>query len=135
MIREREKQKNEAIKRMKTLELYENVIKEFQEENKLNLSESIGVLYWLKEEEKKLVKEFENENGGLVYHLIRSLTDFGELYSIFYVSKYEEEWDMDLEDLTNNIAFVYVKNLNDELSSEFGSIGFKKSIGGLVRTA
>ena len=135
MIREREKQKNEAIKRMKTLELYENVIKEFQEENKLNLSESIGVLYWLKEEEKKLVKEFENENGGLVYHLIRSLTDFGELYSIFYVSKYEEEWDMDLEDLKNNIAFVYVKNLNDELSSEFGSIGFKKSIGGLVRTA
>ena len=135
MIREREKQKNEAINRMKTLELYENVIKEFQEENKLNLSESIGVLYWLKEEEKELVKEFENENGGLVYHLIRSLTDFGELYSIFYVSKYEEEWDMDLEDLKNNIAFVYVKNLNDELSSEFGSIGFKKSIGGLVRTA
>ncbi|MGO1581520.1 MAG: hypothetical protein ACTHWZ_09005 [Peptoniphilaceae bacterium] len=131
----REKQKNEAIKRMKTLELYENVIKEFQEENKLNLSESIGVLYWLKEEEKELVKEFENENGGLVYHLIRSLTDFGELYSIFYVSKYEEEWDMDLEDLKDNIAFVYVKNINDELSSEFGSIGFKKSIGGLVRTA
>lgn len=131
----REKQKNEAIKRMKTLELYENVIKEFQEENKLNLSESIGVLYWLKEEEKELVKEFENENGGLVYHLIHSLTDFGELYSIFYVSKYEEEWDMDLEDLKDNIAFVYVKNINDELSSEFGSIDFKKSIGGLVRTA
>lgn len=131
----REKQKNEAIKRMKILKLYENVIKEFEEENKLNLSESIGVLYWLKEEEKELVEEFENENGGLVYHLIRSLTDFGELYSIFYVSKYEEEWDMDLEDLKNNIAFVYVKNLNDELSSEFGSIGFKKSIGGLVRIA
>ena len=66
MIREREKQKNEAIKRMKTLELYENVIKEFQEENKLNLSESIGVLYWLKEEEKELVKEFENETGATV---------------------------------------------------------------------
>lgn len=131
----REKQKNEAIKRMKILKLYENIIKEFEEENKLNLSESIGVLYWLKEEEKELVEEFENENGGLVYHLIRSLTDFGELYSIFYVSKYEEEWDMDLEDLKNNIAFVYVKNLNDELSSEFGSIGFKKSIGGLVRIA
>ena len=104
----REKQKNEAIKRMKILKLYENIIKEFEEENKLNLSESIGVLYWLKEEEKELVEEFENENGGLVYHLIRSLTDFGELYSIFYVSKYEEEWDMDLEDLKNNVAFVYV---------------------------
>lgn len=130
------KQKEEAIKRMELLKLNKNVIREFEEEDKLNLSESnFGFLYWLNEEQKEMVKKFEEESGGLAYHLIHNLTTFGELYSIFYVSKYEEEWQYDYEDLQQNIAFVYVKNVDDELSSEYGSIGFKNMNSGLVRTA
>ncbi len=130
------KQKEEAIKRMELLKLNKNVIREFEEEDKLNLSESnFGFLYWLNEEQEEMVKKFEEESGGLVYHLIHNLTTFGELYSIFYVSKYEEEWQYDYEDLQQNIAFVYVKNVDDELSSEYGSIGFKNMNSGLVRTA
>lgn len=132
----RQKQKEEAIKRMNLLLLNENIIKEFEEEKKLNLSVSnLGSLYWLNEEQKEMVKEFEEESGGLAYHLIHNLTTFGELYSIFYVSKHEEEWQYDYEDLQENIAFVYVKNVDDELSSEYGSIGFKNMNSGLVRTS
>lgn len=132
----RQKQKEEAIKRMNLLLLNENIIKEFKEEEKLNLSESnLGILYWLNEEQKEMVKKFEEENGGLVYHLIHNLTTFGEIYSIFYVSKNEDEWQFDYEDIEENLAFVYVKNVDDPLSSEYGSIGFKSVNSGLVRTA
>lgn len=131
-----QKQKEEAIKRMNLLLLNENIIKEFEEEEKLNLSESnLGILYWLNEEQKEMVKKFEEENGGLVYHLIHNLTTFGEIYSIFYVSKNEDEWQFDYEDIEENLAFVYVKNVDDPLSSEYGSIGFKSVNSGLVRTA
>lgn len=39
--------KDEAVKRMKILDLHENVIHEFENESKLNLSERQGFLYWL----------------------------------------------------------------------------------------
>ena len=63
--------KEEAIERMKLLQLHQNVIDEFTRENKLNKSETrYGILYWLDEEEQKLVDEFQNQNEGtLVYHI------------------------------------------------------------------
>ena len=51
----RERQKAEAVKRMKKLGIMEQLIKEFEEEGKLNLSENGGLLYWLNEEEQKMV--------------------------------------------------------------------------------
>ena len=55
----REKQEAEALERIKLLELYPNVIREFQEENVINKSELFGALYWLNDEEKEFVKDFE----------------------------------------------------------------------------
>lgn len=129
----KKEQKEEALKRMKLLGLHENAINEFDEENKLNLSETMGALYWLNDKEKQIIKEFEEENGGLVYHIIHNFTEFGELYSIFYVSKHQEEWEMDIEYIKENLSVVYVKNVDDMFCSEFGTIGFKTLNGGLVR--
>ena len=131
----RERQKLEAINRMIKLKLHENVIKEFEIEDKLYKSEFHGILYWLNVEEEKIVRDWEQETGNLAYHIIHNNTEFGELLSIFYVSQYEEEWEMDMRDLSEGIAIVYVKNLDDDWCSEYGSIGFKRSIGGLVRTS
>lgn len=130
-----EKKKTEAIARMKQLNLYPGIIKEFEEENILNLSENGGFLYWLTDEQKSSVEEFENKYNALVYHVIRDYTEFGELLTFLYVSDYEEEWQTDRKELADGYAFAYVKNVDDDCCSELGGICFKTQYGGLVRTA
>ena len=132
---EKMEQKTEAIKRMKSLELHENVVREFEKENKVNLSEHGGILQWLNDKQAEAVKKFEEEYNSLVYHVIHSYTTFGELLSMLYVSATSEEWEYDQEDLKEGYPIAYVKNLDDESCSEIGSIGVKSVIGGLVRTA
>lgn len=130
-----QEQKIEAIKRMKLLKLHENPIREFEEEGRLNLSENGGILYWLDEKQQEYVKEFETKYNALVYHVIHDFTEFGELLSFLYVSDSEDEWEYDLDDLKQGYPYVYVKNLDDDMCSEFGSIGIKPRCGGIVRTA
>lgn len=129
----KEKQRLEAIERMRMLGIHENAIKEFEEEGKINKSEAIGFLYWLNEEEEKLIKNWEEETGNMAYHVIFNNTPFGRMLSILYVSKYEEEWEFDRKDIENNMPIAYVMNLDDEMLSEAGTIVIKRSIGGLIR--
>ena len=129
-----ERKKQEALERMKMLNLYPNIIKEFQQDNTVNMSE-LGFLYWLTDEQKEYVSEFETEHDALVYHVIHNYTEFGELLTYFYVSDHEEEWEYDRADLKDGYACAYVKNLDEDAFSEFGSVAFKEQFGGLVRTA
>lgn len=132
-----ESKKAEAIKRMKALDLYKPYITLFEKDNQIFMSEMTGGVYEFNDNEELVakVKEFEEENDALVYHVIRTLTQFGELYNFLYVSKYEEEWEMDNEDISEGYALVYVWNKTDEWCSEFGSIGVQGKFGGIVRTA
>ena len=130
-----EQKKIEALERMRTLKLYPNLIKEFEKENIVNMSENGGFLYWLTDEQKEIVLDFEAEHDALVYHVIHDFTGFGELLTFFYVSDDDEEWEYDREDLKAGYACAYVKNLTDDMCSEFGSVCFKQQFGGLVRTA
>jgi len=127
-------QKEEAVKRMKALKMLDQPIKEFEEEGKLNLSESHGILYWLDEEEQKMVDQFEKEHNGLVYHVIKSFTTIGLMYSLLYVSEYLEEWQMDMENIDDECQLAYVVNKDMPGCSEFGTIGVKPMNGGVVRT-
>ena len=125
---------NECLRRMKALKLSNNCINAFKSGN-LWESEGIGALYELNEEEKNIVKEFESNNKGYkVYHLIHNFSEFGELYSLLYVDTYTEEWEYFDKELEDGITFAYVYNKTDEFCSEFGSIGIKSQIGGLIRT-
>ena len=135
-----EAQKTEALLRMKKLGIHENAIKEFKECGKINLSEpawgnKVGVLYWLNEEEEKMVKEWEEKTGCVVFHVIKNNTSFGLCYSFLYVSQNPEEWEEDDEDLEGGFPYVYVKNVTDDWCSEFGRIGIKPAFGGVVRVA
>ena len=131
----REQQKSEAITRMKALKIHSNAIREFDKEDLVNLSESYGILYWLDENQKEYIKEFEQKYNAVVYHVIRNNTEFGELLAYLYVSNDEDEWGYDRNDLKDGYACAYVKNLDEEAFSEFGSIAIKPSFGGLIRTA
>lgn len=131
----KEQKKQEALERMKMLMLSPNIIKEFAKDGIVNMSETRGFLYWLDDEQKEYVSDFEEEHNALVYHVIHNYTEVGEMLTFLYVSDYVEEWGYDRDDLKSGYACAYVKNLDEDAFSEFGSVGIKPEFGGLVRTA
>ena len=133
----REIKKTEALNRMKTLDLFAPCIKAFEKRNEVQLSEMTGGLYEFSgnEELTAKVKAFEEEYNALVYHVIHTFTQFGELYSFLYVSDHQDEWEYDNEDIKENYTMAYVWNKDDEWCSEFGSIAVRQKFGGLVRVA
>ena len=78
------KQKQEAIARMKLLKLHENVIREFEKEGIVNLSENGGFLYWLNGDQQAIVDDFEAEHGALVYHVIHKFGTEIVVYIFFF---------------------------------------------------
>ena len=133
----KENKKEEAIRRMKALDLYKPYIESFIKRDEIFMSEMTGGVYEFGSNTElcNKVKEFEAEHEALVYHVIHTLTRFGELYNFLYVSDYEEEWEMDNADIADGYALAYVWNTTDECFSEFGSIGVRGKFGGIVRTA
>lgn len=127
--------KIEAINRMKKLGIYESIIEQFEKENIVAESAPpIGTCFWLDDEQLARVRDFEETNNALVYHVIHSYTDFGELENYLFVSNYREEWEKDRNDIDYNIVFVYVENKSIPEFSEFGSIGFVRTpADGLLR--
>ena len=141
----RQKQKQEALKRMKLLKLHSNVINEFKKEDVVYYSERQnaifdGILYWVSNNPqfKKVIQEFEEEYGAMVYHAqLTYFNGFGQCLSLLYVSKNEQEWEMDLNDLTTpdktkNVC-AYVANVSCPEYSEFGYIGIESRNGGISR--
>ena len=117
---------NEVKQRMNQLGL--------EHEGKYDVDKSImGVRFNLTSSEKEMVQEFEEEYECKVYHVIQDLSTFGMLYSLLYVSKNEEEWEMDREDIKKDEIMAYVMNYDDNQLSEFGYIGIKTGVDGLKR--
>lgn len=139
---DRNKQKAEAIERMKMLNLMDGVIEEFKDKDILELSERMNAmfdacLYWTTNDTypglTEEIKKFEKESKSLVYHVQLTHLEFGDCYAFLYVSPYEEEWETDREDIRLGQPLVYVWNASDPLMSEYGSIGIKPSMGGVAR--
>lgn len=124
----------EAIKRMKALKLHKNTISDLKK-GTVNISKQMGALYWADEEEQKIIAEFEKEHNALVYHAIYTPTEFGRCFSMLFVGQYEDEWELDREDIKNHTPIAMVINLDDEWCSDMGSIGVAQMFGGLIRTA
>lgn len=123
----------EAIERMKLLKLDKGCIEAFTK-GKVWESEGFGALYEVNDEEQKIINKFEaSHEGCLVYHMIHNVYEFGECYSILYVSPDIDEWQRDKDDIKEGYVFAYVENVDNDWCSEFGSIAIKPSIGGLIR--
>ncbi len=125
----KEEMKKEAITRMKMLKLHPTIIKEFSNKGILNLSLN-AALYYLSDMQLARVQEFEQKYNALVYHVIQNR----HMLSFLYVSKHQEEWELDRNDLKEYHPFVYVANLTDESCSEFGHIEIQPRFGGVLRT-
>ena len=127
-------QENEILERMKLLKLDKSCINALLKNHKVWESEGFGALYEINEEEQKIVDKFQQEHPDCyVYHMIHNIFEFGECYSILYVSSDTDEWQQDKEDIKDGYVFAYVYNKDDEWCSEFGSIAIKSQFGGLVR--
>ena len=130
----REAKKAEAIHRMKCMGIIKDAIDQFEKDDIVMVSEPpIGGLYWLNNAEKLMVEEFEKESNALVYLIVRSFTNLGQMDNFFYVSDYKEEWEIDRNDIAENFACVFVKNYDMPECSEFGTIAYKSINGGILR--
>lgn len=126
--------KEEAVKRMSLMKLYKPVIEDFKDDKHLYYSDYLGILYWVEKEEiLEKIQDFEQRFNAVVYHVIKTQTEFGLLYSFLYVSNYKEEWEMELEDIKKGQLLAYVYNSTDDILSEIGYIGIQPKNGGVVR--
>lgn len=134
LLLSKKEMKKEAINRMRILQLHQNVLYDFMNENKLNKSDSpLGTLYWLDEEEIKIVKDFEQRHNVLVYHVIHTFSNLGETYELLFVTNEKEEWENEKRDLKNGFAFAQVIVIDYEPNSEMGYIGVEAKNGGIIR--
>lgn len=132
----REVKKAEAIARMKMWGIFPETIKQFEVDGKVSESAPpFGACFWLDDEQLARVRQFERDYNALVYHVVHSYTEFGELENYLYVSDYEEEWQMDRDALKAGEQCVYVFNKDAEFCSEFGTVGLELApAAGLRRT-
>jgi len=87
---------------------------------------------------KLIAKKEELEKQDLTVYMIQiTHFEFGTVASFFYVSANEEEWTYDWDDLKENYSMCYGYNMDDDMCSEYGTIGFvyDKACGGIYRTA
>lgn len=130
--------KNEAIRRLRELDIFAPAIDLFVKENAVMISEPpFGALYELDADQREMVRKFEEESGGLVYLVIRTYAEFGMCDNLLFVSKYEDEWETELEKIDDEdvfYAFSYVVNHDCDWCSEYGTICIKKMFGGALRT-
>lgn len=132
----RDEKKAEAVKRMKEWGIYPEIIKQFEDEGIVSESAPpFGACYWLNDEQKARVAKFEKITNALVYHVIHSYTDFGELENYLYVSDYPNEWEMDHYCIKRGAQLCYVVNKDIPIFSEPGMIGIALTpASGLTRT-
>ena len=90
---------DECIERMQLLKLDKPCIEAFKK-GKVWESEGFGALYEVNDKEQSCIDEFEKAHEGCkVYHMIHNVFEFGECYSMLYVSSDKEEWESDKEDI------------------------------------
>ena len=101
----------------------------------MQLTEPTGGLYEFSSNKEltEKVHEFEKEHNALVYHVIHTPTMEMDMYNFLFVSDYDEEWEMENEDIKDGYVFAYVWNTTVDYFSEFGSIVVQGRFGGLIR--
>lgn len=128
----KQEQFREALTRMTMLNLSRQCINAFKD-GIVWESEGYGALYEVNQDEQRIIDAFEIQHNALVYHMIHNKFEFGECYTILYVSSEKSEWKSDRYDIEDGYAMAYVKNIDVPECSEFGSVAIRPSFGGLVR--
>ena len=132
----REKQKEQALKILKQLDIYRPYIKGFKDKGNVCWFENYAGFWAYQDEElMEKIREFEQKHNALVYAVSHDYTDFGDCFSLLYISAYEEDWDYTIQHIEQNKYYVasYVWNKTDDWCSEFGDIAIISAFGGIKR--
>ena len=131
----REQQKKEALERMRSMELAEEIIEAFDKDGTIYVStDPNGSYFPATNEVLRTVQFVEQEFGAVVYLVVRWKTVFGMLDSHLFVGRYVEDWENDRIDIADGYALTYTKNWMDDDCSEMGGIAFEKHPGsGITR--
>lgn len=133
-----EEMKAEAVRRLVKLGYYPPSKEQFRRSGRVMINEPpFGGHFYVDEDEELVekIKELESENK-LVYAVIRARV-YGDLMdSILYVEAEKDEWRYFDVDASEGILLSYTFNRDYEQGSEFGYIGFRRSVGaGLLRVS
>jgi len=131
----REEQKAKAIEYMKAMKLDPAVIREFEEHGTIFTCRALdGTPTATDPATMEDIRELEKQHGFLVYLNVQSDMYFGMLRNLFIVSKFKEDWRMELTDIADGYAMCYVINDTAPECSEMGSICFvSNGDGGIFR--
>ena len=131
----KEQRKQQAIKFLEKLNIYDGFIKDFKKEDTVCYFENY-MGYWAFQDKELLdkIKKIEEKYNCTVYAVTHDFAEFGELYNFLIVTNYKEEWnDLLVGDKITKYAYAYVWNKTDNDCSEFGTILVKSLFGGIRR--
>ena len=131
MITMQEKQKDEAVMRMQQMELREDIWLKFADDGVVTLCEN-GQCHPISKELEDDIRRFEQEHEATVFLAVRMSTTLGVLDALLFVGKYEEEWELEREDLEDGYAMTYTINHDYPDCSEMGSISFRVTDDGVI---
>lgn len=106
---ENEDLKEECIKRLKILKLNNQIIDDFKNNDKVYATIIDGDTIEVTEDNKvyKLMKSFEKNKQGKIYHIISVEEQFRSAVYILYVNtNKKDEWKLEQEDLKRGFAEV-----------------------------
>ena len=135
------KQRKEAIRRMETLEKTFHLnpkLMKYLKEGKVYYSYMVSGMFGCidtihyDENFAAIVKNFEEETGNYVYHVIETNSQFGKMLNLLYVSQNEDNWAV--ERLESGFLSCYVYNMDDKCG-EYGDIFLTSDNGALLRWA
>ena len=127
-----DRQKAEALNRMRLMGLREDAIQDFDLHNDIHLSAEDGTLEQLTQDDLRMIKQFEKEYNAVAYLVVRTLFGIAVLDSIIYVSQHEDEWEEEVENLKDGYIMTYTVNYLNPDCSEFGDIAFSTSPSGEI---
>lgn len=131
----KEEQKRRAILKLNEIGSYKPYTNAFKK-GTVTMYEGFGGYFVDNDSELfKKISEVEEKYGGTVYAVIHNLTEFGEMYTMLWQTSYAEDDEFCVHPVGGGIygVLAYVLNVSDDSCSEFGSVGIKPALGGLLR--
>lgn len=125
------KQKKEAIKLMEIMGVKPIIIELFKEEDRVVMFEN-HMACLADDDQLVKIQRLEAEYGMKVFMIIRSHAFFGVLDDYLFVSKYDDEWEMERDEARDGYALSYCMNRTYPELSEMGTIGFEVDKDGTV---
>ena len=121
--------RQEAVIRMRLLGIPEAMIQSFEDDNTIVICPEGGPLV-LMYGRGKAVADFEAEHKVVVYCIVYSQINGMLLENMLYVSRFQNEWEMEKQELKRRAVLAYVNNISDPDNSEFGHIGISVDLTG-----